>query len=58
MRKQPKKLTLSRETLRVLEGKLPGLALGGVGGATTSVCACSNSACSVVCDKDPTCTGG
>jgi hypothetical protein len=48
VKKRIKKLMLSRETLRRLEEQDLQAAAGV--GATTSACACSNSACSKLCD--------
>jgi hypothetical protein len=55
MKKQLKKLTLSRETLRYLEGRAVKTAAGGWD--TQSECVCSYTDCSEVCFKDPGCSG-
>jgi len=58
MRKRLKKLTLSRETLRHLEEKDLGPAVGGSAPCNTqSECYCSWTNCSDVCFIDPGCSG-
>lgn len=52
MKKQLKKLTLHRETLRSLEEKNLELAAGGTG----SACLCSITNCTVQCHFDPNCS--
>ncbi|HEX9943622.1 MAG TPA: hypothetical protein VGG03_16550 [Thermoanaerobaculia bacterium] len=53
MKKRLKKLTLSRETLRLLEEQALGLVAGD--GNTASECACSYTNCSEVCFQNNGC---
>jgi|GEM_PF-3359134 len=53
MKKQPKKLTLNRETLRSLKENALVPANGGGSGALGSLCECTYMDCSEQCFQDP-----
>jgi len=57
MKKQPKKLTLNRETLRSLKDNALVPANGGGSGAFGSLCECTYQSCSEKCFINPPTAG-